>query len=42
MDASAEDEWNISLKSNGTFMNFKLDTGRQAAMGPETLIISWR
>lgn len=35
----AEDEWNISLKSNGTFMNFKLDTGRQAGVGPETQIL---
>lgn len=42
MDTAAEDEWNISSKSNGTFMNFKLDTGRQAGVGPETQILSWR
>lgn len=42
MDTAAEDEWNIGLKSNGTFMNFKLDIGRQADLGPETQILSWR
>lgn len=38
----AEGKWNISLKSNGTFMNFKLDTGRQAGVGREIQILSWR
>lgn len=41
MDTAAEDEWNIILKLNGTSMNFKLDTGRQAGVKPETQIFSW-
>lgn len=44
MDTAGEDKWNIyctHLKSNGTFTNFKLDTGRQAGVKPEMQIFSW-
>lgn len=35
---AAEDEWTVSLKTNGTLFNFKLDTGAQAKVVPGTVI----
>lgn len=37
---AAEDEWHISLKANGTFINFKSDTGVQPNRVPETVILA--
>lgn len=37
---AAEDEWTVSLKTNGTLFNFKLDTGAQAKVVPRTVILA--
>lgn len=37
---ATEDEWTVSLKTNGTLFNFKLDTGAQAKVVPRTLILA--
>lgn len=36
---AAEDEWTVSLKTNGTLFNFKLDTGAQAKVLSRTVIL---
>lgn len=35
---AAEDEWTVSLKTNGTLFNFKLDTGAQVKVLHRTVI----
>lgn len=37
---ATEDELSTSPKANETFINFKLDTGAQAYVLPETMILS--
>lgn len=37
---AAEDEWTVSLKTNGTLFNFELDTGAQAKTVPGTVILA--
>lgn len=37
---AAEDEWSVSLKTNGTLFNFKLDTGAQAKVVSGAVILA--
>lgn len=37
---SAESNWTVNLKANGTFINFKSDPGAQANVLPEAVLLA--